>query len=151
MSEIINTFGVDFRLLIIQAINFGLLLSVLWYFLYRPLSKMLDERRGKIEEGVDNALKAEEKLSQIEGERESIIKDATQQAGILVEQGKHRGEEKMGEIVKSAQDKSEQIVHDAKAHAEESKRQALEESKAEIAKMAMLSAEKILKENTRSL
>jgi len=150
MNEIITTFGVDWRLLIIQAINFGVLLSVLWYVLYRPLIKMLNDRRVKIEEGIENAEMAEQKLTQIDGEREDIIKDATKRAGILVEQAKHRGEEKMDEIVKSAHEKSEQIVNDGKALAEESKRQALLESKSEIAKMAMLSAEKILKEKVKS-
>lgn len=149
MSEIITTFGVDWRLLVIQAINFGVLLSVLWYVLYRPLGKMLDERRIKIEEGIENAKVAEQKLTQIDGEKEGIIKDATKRAGVLVEQGKHRGEEKMDEIVKGAHEKSEQIVNDGKARAEESKRQAIEESKAEIAKMAVLSAEKILNEKVK--
>ena len=146
MSEIIDTFGVDVRLLVIQAINFGLLLTVLWYFLYRPLFRLLHERERKIEAGVENAEKAEKKLQEIDSEREGIIKDATQKAGLLVEQGKHRAEEKMDEILKEAHGKSEQILTDAKARAEESKRQALHESREEIAKMAVLGAEKILRE-----
>ena len=56
-----------------------------------------------------------------------------------------KGEEKEEEIVKDANKKREQILKDAEDLALESKRKALEESKAEIARMAILGAEKILK------
>jgi len=69
MEEIAKVFGLDWKLLIIQAVNFGVLLLVLWYFLYKPVLKMLDERRGKIQKGVEDAENAEIRLTEIEGER----------------------------------------------------------------------------------
>ena len=44
--------------LIAQLINFGILLVVLRLFLYGPLLKVLDERKRRIQEGIDAAASA---------------------------------------------------------------------------------------------
>jgi len=55
MSELFSAFGVNWKLLLIQAVNFGLLLAALTYFLYKPILKIIDERREKVAEGVRTA------------------------------------------------------------------------------------------------
>jgi len=52
MSDLFAAFGVNWKLLLVQAVNFGLLLSALTYFLYKPVLRMIDERREKVAEGV---------------------------------------------------------------------------------------------------
>lgn len=146
MSEILSTFGVDWRLIFIQAVNFGLLLLILWYFLYHPVLRMIEKRQGKIEQGVKDAEEAEVRLSKVDEQKEEIIKDATVRAGILVEEAKHHGDEKGEEILRDAAGKSERIVDDARKRAQEIKKQAFEESKEEIARLAVLGAERILRE-----
>ena len=47
MGQVLAAFGIDWRLLLINSINFGLLLLALWYFLYGPLMKMLEEAPQK--------------------------------------------------------------------------------------------------------
>lgn len=150
MQEIIDTFGVDWRLLIIQAANFGLLLLVLWYFLYDPLLGLIEKRRSKIEEGVKNAERAEKKLKAIESEREGVITNATREAEVIVSLAKERGGTKEQEIIQNAQEKSERILNEAQKKAEESKRQAIAESQSEIARLAVLSAEKVLRSRSQT-
>jgi len=145
MEEIISVFGINWKLLIIQGVNFGLLLVLLWYVLYRPVLSMINDRQAKIEEGVQNAQKAEERLSIIESEKEHIIQDANVKAETLVQEGKIRAGEKESELVKEAQEKSERIVKDAEMRSEELARKAEEESRAEVARLAVLGAEKILR------
>lgn len=149
MNEILETFGVDWRLIVIQAINFALLLVVLWYFLYRPVLRIIEERQIKIEKGVADSEKAEIKLSKANEEKDSIINDATAKASVLFEQAKERGVEKEKELIKTAQMRSEEIQKDALLKAEEAKRRALEESKTEIAQLAIMGAEKILQKKTQ--
>ena len=55
MEQLFETFGVNWKLLYIQGINFALLLTGLTYLLYRPLMRIIDERRDKIAEGVRTA------------------------------------------------------------------------------------------------
>ena len=53
---------------------------------------------------------------------------------------------KADEILATAQAKAEQVARDAALRSEEVKAQALKESEAEIAKLAVLAAEKVLKD-----
>jgi F-type H+-transporting ATPase subunit b len=146
MGELFATFGVNWKLLLIQAVNFGLLLAALRYFLYGPILKVIDERKAKISEGVENAAAAARKLETAETEKESIIKTANTEAEKIVAESKGYATEKGKEIVKEAEVESEAILADARARAEEAQRKALAESEAEVARLAILGAEKILHE-----
>jgi F-type H+-transporting ATPase subunit b len=65
MSELIEKLGVDWRLLASQAVNFLILLVLLRQFAYKPLLKVLKERRAKIEEGLAKAAEADTRLSEV--------------------------------------------------------------------------------------
>ncbi|MBI4094023.1 F0F1 ATP synthase subunit B [Candidatus Kaiserbacteria bacterium] len=146
MSELFAAFGINWKLLLVQAFNFGLLLFVLWYFLYEPVLKLIDDRRKKIAEGVQNAEAAARRLAEAKSKGEGIIGSASREAEGMVAAARGRAEEKADEIVKAAEARAASALHDAAARAEEAKRQALKESEREIARAAMLAAEKILRE-----
>lgn len=148
MGDIINTFGVDWRLLVIQAINFGLLLLILWHFLYKPVTQMLEKRRLTIEKGVKDAERVEVKLASMKEYEGKIIDKATQKASQLVEEGKQRATIQETELMHQAEARSSHVLKEAYQKAEEAKRKALEDSQGEIARLAILGAEKILKKHT---
>ena len=52
MDQLLHAFGIDVKLLLAQAVNFGVLLVVLWLVLYKPVMKTLDERKAKIAQCV---------------------------------------------------------------------------------------------------
>ena len=145
MSQLFATFGINWKLLLIQGINFGVLLAALSYFLYRPLMKLIDERRERIAEGVRAAEAAAQRLSTAKEEGDKIIGDGAREAEGLVAAARKNAEEKGSEIVKGAETRADALMKDATARAEEQQRQALLASEKEIAKAAMLAAEKILK------
>lgn len=66
MSELLSQLGIDWHLLLSQAVNFFLLLIVLRVFVYKPLLKVLHERRARIEEGIAKAHEADERLLQVD-------------------------------------------------------------------------------------
>jgi len=146
MEEIVRVFGLDWKLLIIQAVNFGVLLLALWYFLYKPIITMLDARREKIEAGVKSAEASQERLKEIEGERDGVLKKATLSAEELLSASKDRAQEQASRIVGDANSRADSILEGANKRADEAKEQALRESKEEIGRAAILAAEKILKE-----
>lgn len=146
MSELFAAFGLDVKLLLIQALNFAILLLVLWKFLYTPVLKMIDERREKVAEGVKKAEAADRKLADADLEGKSIVAGAGKEAEGLVAAGRSRATQEGAEILKRTQEKADQLLHDANLRAEEAKRQALAAGQKEIARAAMLAAEKILRE-----
>lgn len=146
MQELFATFGINWKLLLIQAVNFGVLLAALTYLLYRPVLKILDDRRMKIEEGVRAADAAAQRLADAKIEADGLVGDGARQAENLLSTARVSAEEKGLSIMKEAEARAAGVLKDAEARAAEAKRQALRESEQGIAKAAMLAAEKILKE-----
>lgn len=75
-----------------------------------------------------------------------MVADAAKEAEGLVATARTRASEMTAETTKAAEAKAGAILKDAQVRAEEAKRLAMQESAKEIARAAMLAAEKILKE-----
>lgn len=146
MQEVLHAFGIDWRLISIQIFNFALLAIVLWYFLYQPILKILNERQSKIEKGVKDAENAEKSLKNADVEKTKIVAKAHTEAGEIVERAKKHADDKGAVIISDAQDKADRIMSDAKDKGEEIVVMARDESEAEVAKLAVLAAEKVLNE-----
>ncbi len=146
MEQLIAAFGLDLRLIIIQVVNFGLLMVALTYFLYTPVLKLLREREEKIAQGMKDAARAAEALAEAADEKKGIITAANQEAEAMASRAKTHADEKAAVIMAEANTKAAQVAKDAALRAEEAKTRALKESEAEIAKLAILAAEKVLKE-----
>lgn len=144
MSAILTTFGIDWRLLLINGINFVVLLVALWYFLYAPISKMLEERRTKVAAGVAAAQAAEQELKETLQQRSKVLTAATKEADELVEAARASAAKLGSELVQKSEVVAEGIVRDAEAQAKEAKAKAVEESKREVAKLVVLGIEKTL-------
>lgn len=148
MEKILEVFGIDWRLLLAQGVNFTILLVGLSYFLYKPVLKILREREKKIAEGVKAAEIAEQAAKDNQAARDSIVTVAHHEAESIVARAGEEGKRERNEILKSAQGRADSVVKDARAQAEELKRHAAKESEKEVARVAILAAEKILKEQS---
>ena len=145
MEEILHAFGIDGRLIVIQIFNFAILAGALWYFLYTPVLKLLSEREAKLKKGLEDAENAANALTEADAEKATIIKDARVEAASIVQKGTKHAEEKQAAILAEAQAKAQRHAEQAALQAEEIKAKALKESEAEIAKLAILGAEKVLR------
>lgn len=144
MEQIIHTFGIDWKLLLIQVFNFALVLVALWYFLYRPLLRMIAKRKTLIDEGIQKAELANREAKLAEQKKNELLREATKEAELVVGAAKRRAEEVEKTLIADARVKEARIVKDAELRAEEEKKRLLRESEAEIARLAILAAAKVL-------
>lgn len=121
MSELISNFGIDWRMLLAQAVNFFILLFLLRMFAYKPILRMLKKRRQEIEKGLEYTKKAEEKLRMTDILREETINQAREQALVIVTEAEETGKKRREEMVQEANRKMEGVVADAKRVIEEEK------------------------------
>ena len=147
MEQIVSTFGIDWKLLIAQSVNFVVLLVALSYFLYKPVLGMLEKRETMLKKQVEDSEAATTAREATESERSGIIAAAEAAAQELTARAAAEGKRERESIVKAAQDRAEAALKDADAQAKEAKRRAIAESEKEIARAAVLAAEKILKES----
>lgn len=144
MDALIEAFGINGKLLLAQSVNFGLLVAGLTFFLYKPVLKLLKERQALIEKGVRDAEEASANALAAEKERKEILATAEREAEDRVQKSVDVGKQERAKIVERAQVQSEAILKDAELQAAELSRKALKESEKEIARTAILAAEKIL-------
>ncbi len=144
MDEIINAFGIDARLIIIQLVNFGILMAALGYFLYKPILRMLKEREDKITQGLQDAEAAAKARSEATEEKQTILTSAHMEAGEVAKRAKAVADLQAAELKTAAEEKAQAILADAEIKREQIKAAALKESEKEIASLAVLAAEKVL-------
>ena len=70
IEQIARTFGVDWPHLVAQIISFCIVCFLLQRFAYKPVLKMLEERRNKSRKGMANAEKIKAELAQTEAQRQ---------------------------------------------------------------------------------
>ncbi len=146
MDKLLEAFGIDWKLLIVQAVNFGILIIALWYLLYRPVLKVLQERQEKIAQGVEDAMLATQKLSGADTEAASRVQKADTEATEILASAREAASTERARLVKEAEARAAAIAEDAHARAEEAQAKALRESEQEIARLAILAAGKALGE-----
>jgi len=145
MDQLLEAFGIDWKLLIAQMVNFGVLLVALWFFLYKPVMKTLDERAQKIAQGVEDAERATEKLAGADAEAAKVVAGADEKAVGIVNNARTSANEEKARIVKEAEERAARVAADADARAKEAGAKALRDSEKEIARLAMLAAEKAMR------
>ncbi len=147
MQQLFSAFGIRLDLLIAQAVNFGLVMLALWYFLYKPVMKTLDERQKKIAQGVHDADEAAEMLAHADDAAAERVQKAESEAEGIVTQAREAANAEKSRIISEAEARAEQVAKDAEARAAEEAQRARRESEKEIAKLAVLAAEKVLKKD----
>jgi len=145
MEQLVDTFGIDWRILLVQIVNFTVLATLLWYVLYRPLVSLIENRRAQIIKGVADAERAEAALKDADAKKSDIISEASIEADKIVSSARENAKKKEAEIVQEGQQKYERLLSEAAMKGEEIKRGALEESKEEIARLIVLGVEKTLR------
>ncbi|HEC94260.1 MAG TPA: ATP synthase F0 subunit B [Candidatus Kaiserbacteria bacterium] len=146
MQQLFSAFGINIKVLLLQALNFGILLVVLTYFFYKPLMRFMEERQRTLTKGIDDAQRAEEKLSEADTVAAKIISDADSKAISIVHNAKDEGKEVRATMTKEAQLRSESILREANMRSRETADKILRESEKSVARMAMRAAGKIIAE-----
>ena len=88
MNETLEMLGIQWQKLLVQGIDFGVALFVLWKFAYQPIFNILDARKAKIADGLDNADKIKAELAKTEAARQHILNQATDLANQMIEQAR---------------------------------------------------------------
>ena len=127
MQEFVNRLGIDWRLLASQAINFLVVIFVLWYFAYGPLLKIIRERRKKIEAGLENAEEAERRLTQTEVIKKEKLQEAESEILIMFKDGEAKMRQEEERKTKEAESRVATIMKNGEM-ALKGKQEAMEQS-----------------------
>ena len=119
---------IQFGMIFFQIVNFGIILAVLWYFLYRPVLKIFAERAKRIEEGQKAAASAIENQEHIEELKAKTERQLKEKTAVSLKEATEEGKKRQSELVAEAK-----VI--AQAEVEKLRQQWQEEKEAQLAKM----------------
>jgi len=144
--KIFSAFGLDIKILIAQLINFGILLFVLWKFAYKPMFKILDDRKKKIETGIENAAKAEEKLREMEEKEKKVLIEAKKEAAKILDEARLMAEESRKKNIDKTKEEIGQLINQEKENMRQEKAEILKSINREVADLVVATVEKVIEE-----
>lgn len=90
MEQASSGLTIDWRLLLLQAGNFLVLLGILTWLVWKPLIQMIDDRRRLIVEGIAAAQAQKAALAAAEEERAKLLAEARVQVTELLAQAREQ-------------------------------------------------------------
>jgi len=141
--EIFKDFGIQPILLLAQIINFAILLFLLKRFLYKPILKVLDERKKRIETSLKQAEEIQKKFVEANIEQEKILDTAKLQASRIIENAKEGAKILSEQLQEETNKEIESTLERAKSALQLEKQKMISEAKGKIVDIVVLVTEKV--------
>ncbi len=146
MEALIGTFHIDWKLMVAQIINFGIVFGVLFWFVIRPLSKTLKDRKVIIEQSLADAEKNAILLKEAETAHDEEVSKGRAEAHELILEIKKTAEDKRVEMINQAEKEVEKMIDDGKRSIEQKKNKIMDQMQKNIAELVISSTEKVIGE-----
>lgn len=130
--------------MVMQWINFGVLLFILYHILYKPLVKFLDERSREIDNNLKDAADQSAKAQDLMAQYESKIKAVEKEAEQFMENMKRDALREKHKIMQRAEDEATATLERARKEIVSEFEHARSELKKEVSTIAVRCAQKIL-------
>ena len=137
INDVANTFGVDWPHLIAQIISFSIVCVLLYFFAYKRVLMMLEERRQRIAEGLANAEKIKAELARAEAQRLEVLSQANTQATKLIEEARAAAAKVQEQETQKAIAAAEQIIAKAREAAAADHARMMAELKREVGRLVV--------------
>lgn len=130
--------------LLIQAVNFLILVALLSRFLYTPLTKFLKERAEGIERSLAEAKAAREAAAKAQEENRAQILATQREAAALREQAQRDVEAERQRLLKASRDEAQRLMEEAKGAIEAETKRARATLREEVVSLSLAAAERLL-------
>ena len=150
MEELVKTFQIEWKLVVAQLVNFGIVLGVLYKFAYGPILKTLNDRTAKIDRGLKDAEEASKKMVEMSEKEKEVLVEARKAAQDIIAKSEEQAKKNKEEILSEAKAQSQKAVADAQKKIEEEKNKMMSEVKGEIAGLVLSATEKLIGEKMNS-
>ncbi len=138
--------GINLGFLLFQIFNFTILALVLYALAYKPIVKMLEERKKKIAQGYEDAQVAAEARANAEKEAEKILAEAQAKAAEMVREATARAEQAGREVIAAAETDAAKARDAALAEARQDRDRMLADVRTQISTLAIAATQKLIGE-----
>lgn len=139
--------GFDWQVAFANLVNFLIIFFILKHLAFKPIQRVLEERKQKIQEGLDNAARAQTALLGAENKSEEIIMQARQEANTIIAGAQERANALLVTKTSEATKEHDAIIAEGKKKAQKEFDRMEQEVRAQAAGLIVSSVEKILNED----
>ncbi|MCX7970070.1 MAG: F0F1 ATP synthase subunit B [Negativicutes bacterium] len=132
--------------LVMQIINFLIFLLILWRFAYRPLVRMLDQRRAKIEGDLSAAQKEREQAERLSQEVAAQLADGRRQVQEMLDRARKTMEQEREQALAATKAEQQRMLRESEQEIAMARDRALAEIRREIVGLALACAGKIIQD-----
>lgn len=143
-GNVTDFLSIDLATIIPTWLNLLILFLVLKHFLFKPVNKVLDDRKAEVEQTYKEADEAKENAKALEAEYSTKLEGAKEESAEIVREATKKAQVRSDEIIADAKTEARAIVDNAHDQIEREKKIAVNQIKDEITDIALGAAAKIV-------
>ena len=141
---------INFFWVIVSSLNF-IFFAVLLYWLFgAPLTRMLKERRTRVEQGLADAEQARKDRESAEAERLAAVQEARREANEIITRAQKVAQDSRDADIAATKAELERLRERATADIDAEKQRAITELRSEVADLALQAASRVVGETISS-
>ena len=134
--------SIDLNTIVFTLINTLIIVLLYFFFLHKPVCKILDERAKTVNKDMDDAQKAKEEAAAVKADYEHRLETSKEEAARIVADAK-KAQAREDEIISAANEEAASMKQRAEESIEREKKRAVNEIKEEISDMVVMAASKV--------
>lgn len=138
---------INFFWIIVSSLNFLLFLGILYVFALRPVSRMLAERRDRIEQGMQDADQARLDRENAKKERAAALSEARKEASEILARAQKVAQDSRDADIAATKQELERLHERAANDIIAERERAIADLRAEVADLALAAAGKVVGES----
>ncbi len=127
-----------------ELVAFGILLFLLYWFVYPPIRDQVQKRQSEIEGAIDEAEKTRKEARELLADYRKQLDEARGEARQILDESRKQGESQRERIRTEAREESERIIQRAREEIGRERDTALREVRGEVAGMVIEASERVL-------
>lgn len=137
--------SINFWNILWTVVNLLVLYVVFRKFLYQRVMNVIEAREEMVKKQFDDAKKSEEDANKLKADYEARLSDARTEADQIIIDARARAEEEHARSVEETREETEHMLEKAKEDIANEQEKAQQAAQAEIARLAVIAARKIMK------
>lgn len=143
----IAALGIDWKIFLAQLINFVVVFWILNKYAFKPIIKVLEERRQKVERSINDAQKIIEERDQLKVEVDKKMKEASQKAQEIITSSTKAAKEEQAQIRAQADANAAKLVAETKEQIATMKQGMKAEIVKELGTLVVNTTQKVISED----
>lgn len=143
---VLGTLGINVYYFVAQLFNFGVILFIMWKWVFPAVTRALVARSLRIEKSLVDAERIQKEKAEFEVWREQEMVKTREEASLILKETKEKAEQLEALVLHRTKDEQEKIFATAKLKISEEEQQAVARAKQELAGLVVQATQSILEE-----